>query len=173
MNVIHLTAEKNTAFVTYVGLESQADTDILHVNPTLAAGDVKTHIDDGAPANPGTLPAVDADSTKRVKVVLTAAETNGDNITVIFSDAAGDQWCDLIINIRTVETSKVLGLSHENIYIDNPVFDNYGVMTSGRVRIYSAGASVGTTSNVLATYTITSVGNGVQGQFTTWKQVKA
>jgi hypothetical protein len=44
---------------------------------------------------------VDADFTKRVKVTLSAAEMNGDNITVIFSDAAGAEWCDLIVNIQT------------------------------------------------------------------------
>ena len=73
----------------------------MQSNPTLAAGDVKVAIDDGAPANLATLPVVDADFTKRVKVSLSAAEMNGDNISIIFSDAAGDEWCDLIINIQT------------------------------------------------------------------------
>ena len=73
----------------------------LQANPTLAAGDVKVAIDDGAPANLATLPAVDADFTKRVKVSLSSDEMNGDNITVIFSDAAGAEWCDVLINIQT------------------------------------------------------------------------
>lgn len=87
--------------IFYVSLVSQANTVIMQVNPTLAAGDVKVAIDDAAPANLGTLPAVDADFTKRVKVTLSQAETNGDNLTIIFSDAAGDEWCDLTINIQT------------------------------------------------------------------------
>jgi hypothetical protein len=88
-------------FTFYVSLVSQADGKIFKANPTLAAGDVKIAIDDGAPANLNTLPAVDADFTKRVKVVLNQAETNGDNLTIIFSDAAGDEWCDLTVNIQT------------------------------------------------------------------------
>ena len=91
----------NTAFTFYVSLTSQADANVMQANPTLAAGDVKVAIDDGAPANLGTLPAVDADFTKRVKVVMTGAEMNGDNITVIFSDAAGAEWADLSVNIHT------------------------------------------------------------------------
>ena len=89
-------------YTFYVSLVSQADTKIFQVNPTLAACDVKIAIDDGAPANLGTLPAVDADFTKRVKVVLSQAETNGDNVTLIFTDAAGAEWCDLTINLQTV-----------------------------------------------------------------------
>ena len=92
----------NVAYVTYLSLVSQANTKIFQANPTLAAGDVKVAIDDGAPANLATLPVVDADFTKRVKVNLSAAEMNGDNISVLFSDAAGAEWCDLSLNIQTV-----------------------------------------------------------------------
>lgn len=97
----YVPAKINTAFIFYVGLTSQDNGKILQVNPTLAGGDVKVAIDDGAPANLGTLPVVDADFTKRVKVTLASGEMNGGNITVIFSDAAGDEWCDLIVNIQT------------------------------------------------------------------------
>jgi tetrahydromethanopterin S-methyltransferase subunit F len=99
----YLPCVKNNAagYIFYVGLVSQASTLVFQANPTLAAGDVKIAIDDGAPANLGTLPSVDADFTKRVKVTLSQAETNGDNLTIIFSDAAGAEWCDLIINIHT------------------------------------------------------------------------
>jgi hypothetical protein len=94
--------EKNIAYVFYVSLISQANTKIAQANPTLAAGDVKVATDDAAPANLATLPAVDADFTKRVKVSLSTSEMNGDNVTVIFSDAAGSEWCDLTVNIQTV-----------------------------------------------------------------------
>ena len=88
-------------YVFYVSLISQDNPFVMQANPTLAAGDVKIAIDDGAPANLGTLPVVDADFTKRVKVTLSQAETNGDNLTIIFSDASGDEWCDLTVNIQT------------------------------------------------------------------------
>lgn len=93
--------KKNAAFVFYVGLISQADTKLLQANPTLAAGDVKVATDDAAPGNLATLPAVDADFTDRVKVSLSAGEMNGDRVTVIFSDAAGAEWADLLIDIPT------------------------------------------------------------------------
>ena len=99
----YVPAKKNTAFITYVGLPSHDNALVLQANPTLAPGDVKVAIDDGAPANLATLPVVDADFTKRVKVSLSAAEMNGDNITVIFSDASGEEWCDLLINIQTAD----------------------------------------------------------------------
>ena len=95
-------AKKGTAYIFYIGLASQADPRVLQASPTFAAGDVKVATDDGAPGNLSTIPAFDADFTKRVKVSLSAGEMNGDNITVIFSDALGAEWCDLIINIQTV-----------------------------------------------------------------------
>jgi hypothetical protein len=99
----HVPCKKNDAngYVTYVSLISQSNAFTFQANPTLAAGDAKIAIDDGAPANLGTLPAVDGDFTKRVKVVLSQAETNGDVLTIIFSDAAGSEWCDLFITIHT------------------------------------------------------------------------
>lgn len=93
--------KKNTAYTFYTALYSQASPGLFQANPTLAAGDVKIAIDDGAPANLGTLPAVDADFTKRVKVVLTSAEMNGDQITIIWSDQAGDEWTDQFTQITT------------------------------------------------------------------------
>jgi len=97
-------AVKNHAsgYTFYISLVSQASTKSMQGNPTLAAGDFKIAIDDGAPANLATLPVVDADFTKRVKVVLSQAETNGDNLTIICADASGAEWCDLTINIQTV-----------------------------------------------------------------------
>jgi uncharacterized phage infection (PIP) family protein YhgE len=67
----------------------------------VAAGDVKIMIDDGNEANLGTEPAVAGDNTRRLKVILTQAETNGDVINIVFHDAAGSEWCDLAITIHT------------------------------------------------------------------------
>lgn len=94
----------NTAFVFYTSLEDQANAGLFKASATLAAGDVKVAIDDGAPANLATLPVVDADFTKRIKVSLSAGEMNGDNITVIFSDAAGAEWYDQAVSIQTSAT---------------------------------------------------------------------
>lgn len=67
--------------------------------------------------------------------------------------------------------ARILGLSQENVFIDNPVYDSDDNLVSARLRIYSVASSVGTDNDVLATYTITAIGAGVN-MFTTWKQVK-
>lgn len=97
----YVTPKKNTAFVFYVSLVSQSDTKTMQTNPTLAAGDVKVSIDGGALANLTTLPTVTPTGSAMVKVSLSAAEMNGDNITVVFKDAAGAEWADLTVNIQT------------------------------------------------------------------------
>ena len=94
--------KKGVELIFYVSLVSQANANIMQANPTIAAGDFKVSIDGGALANPSTLPAVTPASSKMVKIVLSTSEMNGDNITVVCSDAAGAEWCDLTVNIQTV-----------------------------------------------------------------------
>lgn len=124
----YVTPLRATEFITYVGLSSQADTKIFQANPTLAAGDVKVSIDGGALNNLNTLPAVTPAGGKLVKVLLSAAEMTGDNLQVIFSDAAGAEWCDLVINIQTTARQ-----------IDNLAFPN----TTGRGIDVTATGAVG------------------------------
>src|SRR2546428_8929502 len=97
----YITPKKNTQFIFYLSLVSQADTKLFQSNPTLAAGDVKVSTDGGAFANLGTLPAVTPASGRGLKVPLSAGEMNGDNVLVVFSDAAGAEWCALSISIQT------------------------------------------------------------------------
>lgn len=97
----YVTPKKNTAFVFSVGLPSQANGAIFQADPTLAAGDVKVAIDNGALTNLTTLPTVTPASGKLVKVSLSAAEMNGDNIQLVFSDATGAEWSDVVVNIQT------------------------------------------------------------------------
>ena len=92
--------KKNAAFVMYLSLRSQTDTRLFQVNPTLAAGDVKVSKDGGTLTNVTTLPTV-VSSSAIVKLDLSSSEMNADNVTVLFSDAAGAQWCDLVINLQT------------------------------------------------------------------------
>jgi hypothetical protein len=97
----YVTPKKNTEWIGYVALTSQADVKLVQTNPTLAAGDVKVSTDGGALNNATTLPAVTPAGSKAVKVTLSASEMNGDNVVVIFSDAAGAEWCDLVLSIQT------------------------------------------------------------------------
>ena len=69
------------------------------------------------------------------------------------------------------EHKRILGLIHENIYIDNTQFDANDNLFSSRLRIYANSGDVGTDSGVLATYEITAVTTG-PGKFTSWKQIR-
>lgn len=100
----YIPPKKNTAYIFYIGLPSQANSNIFQSNPTLASGDAKVSIDGGALANLATLPVVTPASSKMVKVSLSSSEMNGDNITLVLSDAAGNEWKDVIINIQTSNT---------------------------------------------------------------------
>lgn len=93
--------KRAAAFTFYAALTSQADTKLFQVNPTLATGDVKVAIDNGSFNNITTLPVVTPSGGRTVLVSLSAAEMTGDNIQVQFVDAAGAEWCDLIVNIQT------------------------------------------------------------------------
>lgn len=93
--------QKNVEYIFYVSLASQANIKVMQSNPTLAAGDVKVSTDGNALTNLDTLPDVDPDASYFVKVTVSATEMNGDNIVILFHDAAGDEWCDLMINIQT------------------------------------------------------------------------
>jgi hypothetical protein len=93
--------KKNAAHVFYAGLEDRANPGLFKVNPTIAAGDFKVSLDDGTLTNLTTLPAVTPAGSRRVKFSLSAAEMNGDNVTVVGSDAAGAEWLDFLKNIQT------------------------------------------------------------------------
>lgn len=96
-----------------------------------------------------------------------------DNLSIDYTNL--DSKID-ILNIKCNEISddlkRVLGLVHENIFIDLPSYDDDSNLISARLRIYSNPLSVGTNNNILATYIIESDSNG-PGKFTNWKQVRS
>lgn len=69
------------------------------------------------------------------------------------------------------DLKRVLGLLHENIFIDLPTYSDDCNLIGARVRIYSDAESVGTNNNVIGTYAISSSDDG-PGKFSTWKQEK-
>lgn len=95
-----VTPKKNTEFIFYASLVSRANTQVFQANPTIAAGDFKVSTGGAALANLATLPSVDPAGSKLVKFTVSASEMNADNIQIIGSDAAGDEWCDITINIQ-------------------------------------------------------------------------
>lgn len=102
MFFLSFTAKKNTALIFTVALGDITGIGINYkTSPTLAGGDVKISIDGGSLVNLANLPTVTPPASKLVQVILTAAEMNGDQVNILFSDAAGGEWSDLLIAIRT------------------------------------------------------------------------
>jgi len=70
-----------------------------------------------------------------------------------------------------VISSRILGLSQENYFLDNNIYDVDGRLTFGRIRTYTNSMSVGTTNNILAVYNIEANYN-VDGSLNTYSVSK-
>lgn len=144
----YVPAKKNTAFIFYASLISQANTKIMKVNPTLAAGDFKVSIDGGTLNNLATLPTVTPAAGSMVKFSLSAGEMNGDNITVVCLDAAGAEWCDLTINIQTA-ARQIEDLAYPATSGRSMVVDAAGLVDANMVKMGpSAGGTAQTARDI-------------------------
>jgi hypothetical protein len=151
--------------IFYVSLAPRTANGSWQANPTLAAGDVQISKDGGALANLTTLPVVTPASSKLVKVTLSQTECNADNLIVIFSDAAGAEWCDLTINLQTVaENFDSLGTDIAAVQADTDNIQTRlpAALVSGRID-----ASVGAmatdvlTNTALAASAVTEIQTGL------------
>lgn len=97
--------KRGVAYTFYVGLVSQSNTKTFQSNPTIATGDVKVSKDGAGASNITTLPTAISGS-KLVAVPLSASEMTADTVVVLFSDAAGAEWCDLVVGIHTVTSNQ-------------------------------------------------------------------
>ena len=77
----------------------------------------------------------------------------------------------LEIAIDKTKIDRILGLVHENMYIDQCTYDAGNNLVRARLRIYESVADVGTDNGVIGSYRIRSVPRGM-GMFTTWYQTK-
>ncbi len=75
------------------------------------------------------------------------------------------------IDVVYIISSRILGLSQENYFIDNNIYDVNGKLTFGRIRTYTNSGSVGTDNNILATYNI-EVNYNVDGTLNTYSVSK-
>jgi len=93
---------KNEDFLIRISLEDFANPGNFKANPTIAAGDFKVDIDGGGLTNLATLPSVSPAASVLVLVTLSAAEMNGDVITLVCIDQTSPkEWSDLVISIPT------------------------------------------------------------------------
>lgn len=137
--------KRATAFVMYVSLVSQTGGKTFQSNPTLAAGDVKISKDGGALANLATLPAVTPASSKLVQVNLDATEMTADNVSIIFSDAAGAEWNDLMINIQTA-ARQIDDLAYPATSGRSMVVDASGLVDANAVKVGPSGSGTAQTA---------------------------
>lgn len=93
------TPKKNEAYEFPLFLVDALNPADFKANPTIAAGDFQISIDNGVFANLATLPVVQPASSVAVKVSLSAAEMNGDKVTVRAKDVAGGEWEEAVVFI--------------------------------------------------------------------------
>lgn len=98
----YVPAKRAVAYRTWISLVDRAARPSFRTNPTLAVGDVKVSKDGGALANLTTLPVVTPASSALVQVDLSASEMTADVVTIIFQDAAGAEWDDILLVVPTV-----------------------------------------------------------------------
>ena len=66
---------------------------------------------------------------------------------------------------------RILGLTQENFYMDQNLYNSDGSLVFSRIRIYSDASSVGGSSNVIATYAVeASYTNGQMDSYSVKKQ---
>lgn len=152
-------AKKNTAFVTYVSLPDLANAGLMKSNPTLASGDFKVSIDGGALSNLATLPSVTPASSKMVKISLSSSEMNGDNITVVCSDASGAEWGDLVFNIPTT-ARQIDDLAYPATSGRSIVVDASGLVDANTVKIGPSGSGTAQTARDVGASVLLSSGTG-------------
>lgn len=162
--------KRGAEYIFYVGLVSQADAKLLKGSATLAAGDVQVSKDGGAFANLTTLPAVTPAGGKAIKVTLSATEMTADNVTVVFSDAAGSEWCDLIVNIATAARqiddlatqASIAGVQSDTNDIQTRL---PAVLVGGRMDSSVGAAAADTlTASALATDAVNEIADGVRAR---------
>ena len=119
--------------------------------------------------------AAPCDLTDVTTQITSLSASNQANFDTVNTNISNVNTNILAVSASIIDVSndlkRLLGLTHENIFIDNPVYDGDCNMTSARVRIYSDPASVGTNSDVIGTYTITAP-SSAPGKFITWSQVR-
>lgn len=92
--------KKNQTYTIIVQLEDSNNPGQFKANPTIAAGDFKVSTDGGARTNLTNLPTVEPSGSIDVKIILSAAEMNGDRVVVEIKDQTSpSEWEPKTFNI--------------------------------------------------------------------------
>jgi hypothetical protein len=94
--------KKNEDFLIRIALRDANDPRTFKITPTIAAGDFQRTIDAGGFSNLTTIPTVSPAATCAVLISLSAAEMNGDVITIRGVDQTNPkEWADFFLSIPT------------------------------------------------------------------------
>jgi hypothetical protein len=111
------------------------------------------------------------DGLGALKTLIDANQTDLTNIESKVDTVDGVVDAILVDTGTTIDAmiTRILGISQENFYMDTTVFTGAN-MTSCRIRLYSVAGSVGTASDVIATYNMTATYAG--DNLASYKMVK-
>ncbi len=139
------TPKRATAYKLYVGLTDQSNTKLLKANPTIAAGDFKVSKDGGAFANLTTLPSVNPAGGTAVMIDLSATEMTADSVVISCIDAAGAEWCDLLITLQPT-VRQLDDLAYPATSGRSIVVDAAGLVDANTVKVGPTGAGTAQTA---------------------------
>jgi hypothetical protein len=96
--------KKNEDFLIRIALRDASDPRSFKGTPTIAAGDFKVTTDAGGLGDLATIPAVSPAATVLVLLTLSAAEMNGDVISVVGIDQTNPkEWNDFALVLVTTQ----------------------------------------------------------------------
>jgi hypothetical protein len=160
-------------YIFFMSLTDQTNTKIFKASPTLSVGDVKVSKDGGTLANLTVLPTVTPSGSKIIKVTISATEMQANNISLIFSDVTGSEWCDRTINVQPSKIGDsantiVRGSVDDSIFAPTASAFEAGDITETTTNhyfrrriIWTSGSLIGQATGILA-YSI----QGGKGRFT-------
>jgi hypothetical protein len=110
---------KNISYTFYISLIDDANPTKFKVDPTVDLGDFKVSIDGGNFEDLINTPTVSPIGSSSVKIILTAAEMNGNNIVVRGIDTTATiEWQEIVIILETSATVSVwdeISADHQTI----------------------------------------------------------
>lgn len=96
--------KKNEDFQVRIALKDVSDPRSFKITPTLAAGDFQVDIDGAGFNNLTNIPTVSPAATCAVLINMTAAQMNGDVISIRGVDQTNPkEWCDFFMSIPTTQ----------------------------------------------------------------------
>jgi hypothetical protein len=145
-------------YIFYVCFDSQANPRVFQDAPTLAAEDFTVSINGGPEGPLDNLPTNTPAGSKRVQFVISAAENTtagiGGKTSIVCSDAVGNQWCDLHIELTVFAcdlptAAEIADAVHDEALADHEIPGSAGAKLSSLCCTLGAGA-------ITFIYTLTS-----------------